>query len=428
MRKNYLKECIERLKTKFVLYIRALNLNVFKEKEKPEPAVTGISKKKAEANRACRTQQLLDFLQTEYVFRYNSLTGVTEFRRRNEPEAPFYPMDHREMNGLIVEARLRGIECWIYDVPTLVLSTLTDTYHPFHLYMNELPGWDGVDRITPLAHLISEDTVWMNGFHRWMLGMAAQWIGQESAHANALAPILVSTEQGYNKSTFCKMLLPDSLQADYYLDKLNISTQTMPERKLTTCGLINLDEFDRIGENKIPELKNLMQMVSIHLYQGKMKGWCSKPRLASFIGTTNKKQILSDPTGSRRFLCVELKKAIPEISLEHKQLYAQLKQELQQGERSWLTKAEEQDVQQKNREFYIQSPMEEAFYACFRSPGHDEKGEWLTAVELYTRMQRRFKAAMRDSSPRKLCVKLVGIGWQPRHTRHGNRYHVVEIV
>ncbi len=173
MRKNYLKECIERLKTKFVLYIRALNLNVFKEKEKPEPAVTGISKKKAEANRACRTQQLLDFLQTEYVFRYNSLTGVTEFRRRNEPEAPFYPMDHREMNGLIVEARLRGIECWIYDVPTLVLSTLTDTYHPFHLYMNELPGWDGVDRITPLAHLISEDTVWMNGFHRWMLGMAA---------------------------------------------------------------------------------------------------------------------------------------------------------------------------------------------------------------------------------------------------------------
>lgn len=414
MRKSYLKKLFVNLCVWFGVY-------------KSEGEKSPVRRKKKE-NRACRTKELLEFMQSVYVFRHNSLNGTTEFRRKDEPQAFFRPIDQREMNGFIVEARLNGIECWIYDVPTLVLSTLTETYHPFHTYMNELPEWDSVDRVTPLAHLISKDSVWTNGFHRWMLGMASQWMGRESAHANALAPILISTRQGYNKSTFCKMLLPDTLQVDYYLDKLNMSTQTMPERKLASYGLINLDEFDRIGEGKMPELKNLMQMVDIHFYQGKMKGWGSSPRLASFIGTTNKKQILSDPTGSRRFLCVEIDKPIPEVALEHKQLYAQLKYELLRGDRCWLTGEEEGEVQRRNAEFYIQSPLEEAFYACFRPAKAGEEGEWLTGVELYTRMQKRFKAALRDSSPRKLCLKLVGIGLYSRHTRHGNRYHVVEIA
>lgn len=414
MRKN----CLKRLFVKLCVWFGV---------HEPEVGKNPV-RKKGKEHRASRTKELLEFIQSVYVFRHNLLNGVTEFRRKDEPQSSFRPVDQREMNGFIVEARLQGIECWIYDVPTLVLSTLTAGYHPFHAYMDGLPQWDGTDRITSLAHLISEDAVWTNGFHRWMLGMASQWMGRESRHANALAPILISTRQGYNKSTFCKMLLPDSLQTDYYLDKLNMCTQTMPERKLASYGLINLDEFDRIGEGKMPELKNLMQMVDIHFYQGKMKGWTGKPRLASFIGTTNKKQILSDPTGSRRFLCVEVDKPIPEVALEHKQLYAQLKYELMQGFRCWLTSAEESEVQRRNAEFYIQSPLEEAFYACFRLAETDEEGEWLTGVELFTRMQRRFKAALRDSSPRKLCLKLVGIGLYSRHTRHGNRYHVVEIA
>ena len=33
-------------------------------------------------------------------------------------------------------------------------------------------------------------------------GMTAQWMGVTGSHANSVAPLLISTEQGYFKSTF----------------------------------------------------------------------------------------------------------------------------------------------------------------------------------------------------------------------------------
>ena len=89
--------------------------------------------------------------------------------------------------------------------------------------------------------------------------MVVQWMGEERSHATSLMPILISNEQGLGKSTFCRQLLPDSLRG-YYLDILNLSTATSPEKKLVNKGMINLDEFDKIGEKRQPDLKNLLQM------------------------------------------------------------------------------------------------------------------------------------------------------------------------
>ena len=255
------------------------------------------------------TKRLKNFLNKRFDFRYNRLTGVTEYREKEAVGKPFRPIDEREMNGMIVDARLEGIACWNSMVPTLVLSNKVESFNPFHLYMNELPDWDGKDRVTPLLRRVSDDEMWLRGGRYWLRAMAAQWMGKERCHANALMPILISGEQGLGKSTFCRQLLPDSLRG-YYLDNLNLSPGTSPEKKLVNKGLINLDEFDKISEKRQPDLKNLLQMLTVPIYRGKRLGYVTEPRLASFIGTTNSRQILCDVTGSRRFLCVEVKRYI----------------------------------------------------------------------------------------------------------------------
>ena len=78
------------------------------------------------------------------------------------------------------------------------------------------------------------------------------------------------------------------------------------EQKLGLFGLINLDEFDRLPDRKMALLKNWMQMAGMNVRKAHAKHFHPLPRLASFIGTTNQKNLLSDPTGSRRFLCVEV--------------------------------------------------------------------------------------------------------------------------
>ena len=369
------------------------------------------------------TRRLKNFLYKRFDFRYNKLTGVTEYRAKEAVGTSFRPIDEREMNGMIVDARLAGIPCWNSMIPTLVLSNKVESFNPFHLYMSELPAWDGLDRVTPLLLRVSDDAMWMKGGRYWLRAMVGQWMGEERSHANSLMPILISNEQGLGKSTFCRQLLPDSLRG-YYLDNLNLSPGTSPEKKLVNKGLINLDEFDKIGEKRQPDLKNLLQMLSVPVYRGKRLGYVTEPRLASFIGTTNSRQILCDVTGSRRFLCVEVKQFIPDEALEHKQLYAQLKLEILNGERDYLNKEEEKELQRKNKKYYRQSLLEDVFFACFRVPEGEEEGRWLTAAQMFQVMAKRNPSALRGVSAKMLSYRLSGMGLKYKHTNHGNYYLV----
>ncbi|MBQ8770091.1 MAG: DUF3874 domain-containing protein [Bacteroides sp.] len=143
------------------------------------------------------TKRLKNFLNKRFDFRYNRLTGVTEYREKEAVGKPFRPIDEREMNGMIVDARLEGIACWNSMVPTLVLSNKVESFNPFHLYMSELPDWDGKDRVTPLLRRVSDDEMWLRGGRYWLRAMASQWMGKERCHANALMPILISGERDH---------------------------------------------------------------------------------------------------------------------------------------------------------------------------------------------------------------------------------------
>lgn len=371
------------------------------------------------------TIQLREYLLEHFTFRYNTLTGATEFQLKNTTDC-FSPISEREMNGMIVDARLDGIPCWRNDIPTLVLSSKVEAYNPFHLYMKELPLWDGIDRVTPLLLRVSDNELWLKGGRYWLRAMASQWTGAERIHANTLTPILISSKQGLNKSTFCRSLLPDSLRY-YYLDNLNLTASTFPEKKLVKNGLINLDEFDKIRENQQANLKNLLQMVNIPIFRGKRLGWINENRLASFIATTNSYQILTDPTGSRRFLCVEVLHTISEEPLEHKQVYAQLKAELEAGKPDFLNSEEEQLLQKHNKAYYRQSPLEDVFYNCFRQPMEAEKGIWLTAAEIYNTLHRFNSSAMKNTSVKQLTSHLPAMGFFAKHSMYRNRYYVMNL-
>ena len=390
-----------------------------------------VEKKSEKAGKATNwsqtmTLQLKKYLEEHFIFRYNSLTGATEFRRKNDTGC-FHAINDREMNGFIVDARLEGIPCWRSDIPTLVLSSKVEAYNPFHLYVQELPEWDGVDRVTSLLLRVSDNELWLKGGRCWLRAMLSQWSGEKRLHANVLTPILISGKQGLSKSTFCQLLMPDSLRG-YFLDNLNLAASTSPERKLVKNGLINLDEFDKIKEGQQATLKNLLQMTNVPVFHGKRLGWENEPRLASFIATTNSYQILTDPSGSRRFLCVEVLKPISEQPLEHKQIYAQLSAELASGEPDYLNREEEKLLQMQNKAYYRQSLLEDVFYNCFRRPQDSENGIWLTAAEIYKVLHHFNSAALKDVSARQLSLRLSAMGFCPKHSAFGNRYYVLNIL
>lgn len=98
--------------------------------------------------------------------------------------------------------------------------------------------------------------------------------------------------------------------------------------------LINLDEFNQISPQvQQGFLKNLLQLPTVKIKPPYGSHVQEFPRLASFIATSNMTDILSDPSGNRRFLGVELTGPI-DVSgrLNYEQLYAQAMQALERGE------------------------------------------------------------------------------------------------
>ena len=388
-----------------------------------EKAVSGKSGRKKPEN---MLEALQCFLTARYDFRYNLLTEQTEYRGKEMPDEEYGIVAQRDLNTFCLEARTGGINCWDKDVSRLLHSRKVENYHPFLHYMNHLPQWDGVDRVTPLAVRISRKPMWVKGFHRWMLGVAAQWLGQAQDCANAVAPMLVSREQGKRKSSFCKILMPKEL-TPYYIDKFDLTSESGCEQKLSLFGLINMDEFDKYRAGQMPALKNLMQMASLSLCKAYQKNYRSLPRIASFIGTSNRKDLLTDPTGSRRFICVLVEYPIDCEGIDYAQLYAQLKAEILTGEHYWFTKEEETELQQSNMTFYRQGPVEDVLRSCYRAAEKGEGCELLSSADIFQRLKKINPAAMRGANPASLAQILIAVGIERKHTKFGNVYRVVSV-
>ena len=394
------------------------------EQEKKEQSVDipkeEMTKVKNISNKTCMEK----YLKSHYNFRFNVLMGETEYCKKAETE--FHVLGERERNTLFLELRRKDVKCTYSGLLRFVHSSMIEEFHPFYNYFQNLPAWDGKDRMVDLAKRVSNTSLWFKTFHRWMLALTAQWMGIEKLHANSMAPILVSTEQGMMKSTFCKSLMPKTLE-NYYTDKVDLSAQGGLEHKLALMGIINLDEFDCISEQRMAQLKNLMQMPSVTIRQAYKKNFRQLPRIASFIGTSNRFDLLTDPTGSRRFMCVEVKQKIDCSNLEMDQVYAQLKTELAAGERYWFTSAEEQEIQEHNSSFYQIRPEEELLRTRYRAPLPNEHFEMLSLVDILAGLRNEHAHLLRRCDLKRFGIILQILGMEKMHTRYGNRYKVVRI-
>ena len=377
-------------------------------------------------------QRLSRYLKLHYAFRYNLLTERTECARLNTEKADeshlltYTPVDSRILNGIALSAIENGVECWDRDIKRYVESDHVQGYHPFELYFNNLPEWDGKDRVTELAKRVSDKDVWVRAFHRWMLAVTAQWTGSgnRGRRANSVAPLLVSTTQGLGKSTFCRMLLPQELR-DYFTESFDLTNASSAENKLASYGLINLDEFDRLSVSRMPQLKNLMQMEDLRVRRAYRRSAESLPRIASFIGTSNRRDLLTDLSGSRRFICVEVEHAIDcTTPIDHAQLYAQLLHELNSGGIGVSSKAEEEENQSALRPFCRITPAEELISSWFAFAEAGEQGACLmSAADIYAILKRKNPAALKDCSCSSFSRLLAQLGRRV-HTRYGNGYWV----
>ena len=294
----------------------------------------------------------------------------------------------RDLRRIAIEQMDQVGVAWSIDVEQYVRSTLVPDYNPVRDYLTRCGEWDGqTDHIDQLARRVPTTYAeWPMLFRRWLLAAVAQWLEMSRDHGNALVPMLIGG-QGTHKSTFCRLLLPPELR-EYYIDDIKLDNAEQVERMLARMLLVNIDEYNAKTEREQAKIKRVLTERDVQTRRMRSDQYQLLPRMASFIATTNDRQPLTDPTGSRRYICCDIDGIIDtDTPIDHRQLYAQAVAELRSGKPWYLSKQEEQKLERHNQDYRIETSPEQVLLACYE-PAPRHKDNFVRTVDMLSELQR----------------------------------------
>ena len=367
------------------------------------------------------------YMKENYTLRLNVMTGVPEYRM-NAIGYGFMPLDQAARNTMAIKALKAGVDSWDKDLSRFIDSNLIPKYYPMEDFINHLPKWNGKhDYVGELARRVKTmNPYWEEDFHKWMLSMVAQWLGKNRQYGNAIVPLLIGP-QGSGKTTFCRRLLPGYLQL-YYNDRLSMKNDNDIFLAMSGYALINIDEFDAMSKGQQPLLKYLISKQDVKFRPPYGKTMEERQRFASFIATTNNLRPLTDPTGSRRFICVYADEIDNSGIINYDQLYAQLYAELQQGRRYWNDDEENSRIIEQNAQFQQVLDYGRMIELTYLSPDDTPKDEnFVPLKNIMKRLEKAFPTfVIRKSTDKELGRKLVEMGYEHKRMAKGSTFRIKE--
>ena len=344
---------------------------------------------------------MMQLLESRYDFRYNTVMKYVEYLPKDKGWYGYRPVEPRVQKRMTLEVQLADIRVSIKDVRNFLESDYIKNYNPIEEYLFQCyDKWDGKDHIRALARTVpTANPHWADWFYTWFLGMVDQWRGySHRQYGNSVAPLLIS-KQGYNKSTFCRRLLPPELQWGYS-DNLILSEKRQVYQAMAQFMVINLDEFNQISPQvQQGFLKNLIQLPTLKYKPPYGSHVMEFPRLASFIATSNITDILTDPSGNRRFIGVELTGPIDvSVRPNYQQLFAQALTALHNGEKSYFDAEQVKLIMKNNCQFEVAEPIDQYFQLYFDLVENEKEGEYLTAAEIFDYLKKQIGSSLKVNS------------------------------
>ena len=363
------------------------------------------------------------FLVENYLFRRNILNGKTEFATQKDgiQTSDYRPLTQEALNSIILRSKRLEISEGNpkSDIVEYIHSEEVPSFNPIEEFLNTLPAWDGQNHVAELfGRLPGVSSEQLSFLSVWLRSTVAHWLQMDTLHGNECVPTLIGS-QGCGKTTFLRRLLPHHLR-QYYLDHLNLSNKFDKEMALTNNLLVNLDELDAIRPSQHAALKQTLSKSKVN---GRPIFGCAqedRPRFASFVATTNNPHPLTDATGSRRYICIQIPQGqyIDNVGdINYKQLYAQVLYELREQKAPyWFNNEEVARIQEMNIEFAEKKDLAEIVVACFHKPKENEASKTMNCNQLLQIIQTEYPSLpMNRSTKIHLGRALKELGYEQIH-------------
>ena len=389
----------------------------------------------SEANNASQEATLAIelFLNENFVFRRNTLNGKVEYAMLPKADV-FRPLTKEALNSIVIRAKREQVlekGSPKTEITEYVESEEVPEYNPAQAFLTTLPKWDGQNHIARIfGRIPGISSEQLNYLTIWLRSAVAHWLQMDMLHGNECVPTFIGS-QGCGKTTFVRRLLPPELR-EYYLDHLNLSNKFDKEMALTNNLIVNLDELEAIGVKQQSKLKQTLSVSKVNGRPIFGRTQQDRPRFASFVATTNNPHPLTDPTGSRRYICIQIPDGHlinNEGDIDYQQLYAQVVYELQELKAPyWFSNDEVARIQQLNQDFMEQKDLGEMFVACFRHPEEGEVPKAMNCDQMIVVMQKSYPSLTNTIGNKvRLGKTIKALGFKHRERAHISYYDVMPI-
>ncbi len=327
-----------------------------------------------------RIHEIESFLNEHFDIRYNTISNQVEYKGKDQ--RAFSALNENNFYRIL---RLNDIKASIHEIHILLNSDYVLKYNPISSYFSRISSlWDGSihgDYIAYLANFltIERKNQFIKHLKKWMIRSIV--CGYNSTYYNKQAFILVGEKQNTGKSSFLRFLCPPELFE--YMSE-NISTDKDGLIALCENFLINMDELSTMSRQEINSLKSIFSKDRVKVRLPYERRASTLPRVASFMGSTNKFQFLNDETGSVRFINFEVDRIdwsysrAVDINIAWSQAY-----QLWQSNYSYeLSSAEIEENELINNQYKISTPELELILKYFTPGTKDEYQYFWTASEL----------------------------------------------
>ena len=350
-------------------------------------------------------EEIKSFLDGHVRLRMNEITSRVEYFE----DELWQPINDRKVNSLWAEmSQITRVNK--QDLYNIIESDYIPLFHPFKEYLGNLPsaelkrninGKGSIDEppskfrlssadkerdyIRELARTIrvkggeQEQMLWYRYLKKWLVGMVASWLSDDVV--NNVILVLIG-EQGAYKTTWFNYLLPPPLK-QYFYTKTNANRMSKDDiLTLAQYALVCCEELDTMRPAELNQLKAAVTMPSIDERAAYAHYHEHRKHIASFCGTGNNTQFLSDPTGNRRWLPFEVESIVSprDHPFHYEGIYSQALALYKSGFQYWFTKEEIQELNCHNKQFETPRLEHELVDLYFRKPTDSELGEFMSVA------------------------------------------------
>ena len=326
--------------------------------------------------------EIEDWLKNNIELRRNLVSGRKEYRWLDDGAVAgtgsWENYDDHVLNSLY--RRMKKVKDVKRDeIDWEVGSDFVKDFHPFQVYLDSLPPWDGDDYIRELAMgvtvagSVDDWLVFSECLRKWLVAMVAGWVNPKVVNQTVLIFI---GRQGIYKTTWMNHLLPPQLRS-YFCTQVGIGNSDKDrELAMSQYGLICCEELDAMNNREMNAMKRDITLLDIKVRPAFHRHVEHHTHIASFCGTGNNEKFLNDPTGTRRWLAFKVENIESPLThpFNYEGIYAQAYYLYRDGFQYWDedTKA----MEMRNERFKVANLERQMVNRYFRLPTAPDGGEF----------------------------------------------------